>query len=251
MDRARRIALLVAAGLCLGPAVARAQVSTPPATPALSAALETCKPSALPAERVAAFVGSMPAVAGADQMQMRFVLQRRRAGERHWRSVPGVDGFGVWESAMPDRAGFVFHKRVDGLTVPASYRVVVRFRWNRDDGTLVRGERRTTKPCSQPDVRPDLVATALAAVLDARPALAVYTVAVRNDGRSAAPASTVRVAGATADVPAIAAGGQASVVVVAPVCIPGTSVLAKVDADHQVDETDEHNAVWLRCPLGA
>ncbi len=251
MDRARRTGLLVAACLHLGAGVAVAQVPTTPVPPALSATLESCKTSPLPAERIAAFVGSMPAIAAAERMQMRFVLQRRRAGERHWRQVPGVDGFGVWESAQPGRAGFVFHKRVDGLPVPATYRAVVRFRWIGADGEIVRGERRTTRSCWQPDVRSDLVATSLSAVLDARPALAIYSLVVRNEGRTTASPFAVRVLGVSADAPAIAAGGQAAVVVVAPLCIPGTSVAVKVDADHRVDETDEHNVLRLRCPLGA
>jgi hypothetical protein len=250
MDCARRIVLLVFAGLCLGPGVAVAQVSTTPPVPVLSAALESCAPSPLPASRVAAFVGSMPAIAGAERMQMRFVLQRKRPGGRFWHEVRGVVGFGVWESAQPGRAGFVFHKRVDGLPVPATYRAVVRFRWNDADGLVVRSERRVTKPCAQPDLRPDLTGGPLQAVLDARPALALYTLVVRNDGRTTAGPFSVRVAGASTDVPSIAPGGQVPVVVLAPVCIPGTTVVAKLDADHRVDEIDEHNTLRLRCPLG-
>jgi hypothetical protein len=250
MDCARRIVLLVFAGLCLGPGVAVAQVPTTPPVPVLSAALESCTSSALPASRVAAFIGSMPAITGAERMQMRFVLQRKRPGGRFWHEVRGVVGFGVWESAQPGRAGFVFHKRVDGLPVPATYRAVVRFRWNDADGAIVRSERRATKPCAQPDVRPDLTAGTLQAVLDARPAFALYTLVVRNDGRTTAGPFSVRVAGASTDVPGIAAGGQASVVVLAPICIPGTAVVAKLDADHRVDEIDEHNTLRLRCPLG-
>jgi hypothetical protein len=250
MDRARWIGLLVAAGLHLGAGAAVAQVPTTPSVPVLNAALESCTSSPLPASRVAAFVGSMPAIAGAERMQMRFGLQRRRANEKLWRPVRGVGGFDVWESAQPGRAGFVFHKRVDGLPVPASYRAVVRFRWNDADGSVVRSERRVTKPCSQPDVRPDLTAGALQAVLDARPALAVYTLVVRNEGRSTAGPFSVRVAGGSADVAGLAAGAQVSVVVVAPICLPGTTVSVKLDSDHGVDEIDEHNLTRRMCPLG-
>lgn len=251
MDRTRRIVLLVFAGLCLGPGVAVAQVPTGPPVPALSAALESCETSALPASRVAAFVGSMPAIGAAERMQMRFVLQRKRRGGRLWHQVRGVAGFGVWESAQPGRAGFVFHKRVDGLPVPATYRAVVRFRWTGADGIAVRSARRATKACAQPDVRPDLAAGTLRAVPDSRPAFALYTLVVRNDGRTTAGPFSVRIAGATADVPAIAAGQQVTVAVLAPVCIPGTMVTAKLDSDHRVDETDEHNTLRLTCPLGA
>ncbi|HEY1538130.1 MAG TPA: CARDB domain-containing protein [Solirubrobacteraceae bacterium] len=258
MDCAKRTGSIVAAWLALGTGVALAQPAPvtpappPPATPvALSAAVETCETSPLPVGRVASFVGSMPATTGATQMQMRFDLQRRHPGERHWRIVRGAQGFGVWATADPGRAGFVFHKRVDSLPAPAAYRAVVRFRWNAADGTIVRRARRTTSACDQPDLRPDLVPGSLRAVLDAQPALAVYTFVVRNSGRSAAGPFSVRVAGAVAGVPGLAAGGQASVVVVGAACAPGSMVDALVDSDHRVDETDERNALRRRCPLAS
>ncbi len=156
--------------------------------------LETCETSSLPVGRVASFVGSMPAIDGATQMQMRFELQRRRPAERLWRSVKGAQGFGVWETADPGRAGFVFHKRVDGLQVPATYRAGVRLRWLDGDGEILRSARRRTAACAQPDLRPDLVVKSLRAVLDARPAFAIYTVLVCNDGRSDAGPFAVQAA---------------------------------------------------------
>ena len=245
MDRAKWIGSLVV-GLLAGPGVAVAQTTQPPP---LAAGLETCTTSALPAQRVAGFVGSMPAMNGADRMQMRFELQRRRPDEKLWHRMRGVAGFGVWESAMPGRAGFVFHKRVDGLRVPAAYRAIVRFRWQRSDGLIVRHVRKRTPACSQPDLRPDLVPGALSAVLDARPALAVYTLVVRNAGRSPAGPFTVRVAGASVEVAGLDAGAQADVAVIAPACLPGSAVRAVVDADQRIDEADERNALRRRCPL--
>ncbi len=192
MDCAKWIGSLVVAGLLAGAGVAVAQT---PAAPPLSAALETCETSALPAMRVASFVGSMPAAKGAERMQMRFDLQRRQPDEKLWHVVPGVKGFGVWETSMPGRAGFVFHKRVDGLQVPATYRALVRMRWSRADGSVLRQVRKRTAACSQPDLRPDLVPATMRAVLDVSPAFAVYKLVVRNEGRSAAGPFAVRVAG--------------------------------------------------------
>ena len=245
MDCAKWIGSLVVACLLTGGGAAVAQT---PAPVALSAALETCEASSLPAQRVASFVGSMPAIAGAVRMQMRFDLQRRRPGERLWRKVPGVQGFGVWESAKPDRAGFVFHKRVDGLQVPAAYRSIVRFRWYDDDGEIVRQRRRRTPACEQPDLRPDLTPRSLRAVLDASPAFAVYTLVVRNDGRSAAGPFAVRVAGALTEVDGLAAGATRAVTVVGAACVPGASVGAMVDADRRIDESDEHNGAAPAVP---
>lgn len=247
MECAKWIGSLVVAWLLAGSGLVVAQ--TRGGLP-LSVDLETCATSALPAERVASFVGAMPAMSGATRMQMRFDLQRRRPDERMWHRVYGVQGFGVWETALPARSGFVFHKRVDGLQVPASYRSIVRFRWLRSDGTIVRSVRRRTPACVQPDLRPDIVQGRLRAVLDARPALAVYTLAVRNAGRSTAGAFTVRIADASTEVPRLAAGAQVEVTLVARMCLPGPGVRVVVDADRRVDESDERNAIRRRCPLG-
>jgi len=249
MDCAKLIGSLAVAWLLSGAGVAVAQSATQP--PPLGAVLEVCQTSPLPAQRVATFTGSMPAIDGATRMQMRFELQRRRPTQRHWRAVRGAQSFNVWESADPGRAGFVFHKRVDGLQVPASYRAIVRFRWLRSDGTIARRERRTTRACKQPDLRPDLVSSSLRAVFGVRPALALYSLVVRNNGRAAAGPFAVRVAGATTEVMGLAAGQQIEVGVIAPPCAPGTLVLATVDADGRVNEADEHNSVRRPCPVAA
>jgi len=241
----------IAVAACLlmgaGDAVARAA----PLPPRLAASLEACETSPLAAQRAAAFVGSMPATAGATRMSMRFDLQRRRSGEDLWHRVRGVEGLGDWQQAKPGRAGFVFHKRVTALQVPAAYRAVVRFRWQRDDGSVVRSERRRTRACVQPDLRPDLVAGSLRAVLDARPALAVYTLTVRNDGRSAAGPFAVRVAGVRSAVPSLDAGERTVLLVVAAACTPGSPVEAIVDIDRRIEESQERNALRRDCPLGS
>jgi hypothetical protein len=249
MDRALRIGSVVVACLLAGAGVAVAQAPVIPQAPPLGATLETCQTSPLPVDRVASFVGSMPAMADDERMRMRFDLERRRPDERLWRRVRGVEGFGVWESAMPGRAGFVFHKRVDGLRVPATYRALVRLRWYRADGRIARRASRRTPACNQPDLRPDLVPGALRAVLDGRPALAVYTLVVRNDGSSPAGPFAVRVAGGVSEVAGLMAGQQLEVVVVGAICSPGAAVRAIVDADRRVDEADEHDGLLRTCPL--
>jgi hypothetical protein len=240
-------ALLAAAGSAV------AQAPPPaPQPPPLTAAVETCAASALPAQRVASFVGSMPALAGAAVMQMRFDLERRMRGEPRWRSLRGIPGFGIWERSEPRRAGFVFHKRVDSLPVPASYRVVVGFRWEDADGRLVRRTERRTAACAQPDMRPNLVPGPLTGVFDVRPGLAVYRLVVRNTGRAAAPPFGVRVGGGTAEVAGLAPQQERTVLVIAPICLAGTATPTAVDVDGRVDESSEReNAGARRCPLWA
>ena len=236
--------MLVALLTATGQAMARDE------PPALGATVETCSASALPAQRVASFVGSMPAIAGATVMEMRFDLERRMRGEPRWRRMRGVPAFGAWERSDPGRAGFVFHKRVDSLVVPASYRTVVSFRWKDAGGRSVRAARRRTAACEQPDMRPNLVPGTLTGVFDLRPGLAIYKLVVRNAGRSAAGPFGVRVGTGTAEVEGLAPQQERTVLVLAPICLAGTTTPAVVDADGRVDESAERgNAAGRRCPL--
>jgi len=224
---------------------------TPPdlVRPSLAAALESCVPSALPAERVAVFSGSMPALGRSDRMSMRFDLERLRPGERRWRRVIGAPAFGTWERSLRNRAGFVFRKRVDGLQTPASYRVRVRFRWVSADGEIVRRTQRRSAPCQQPDLRPDLVAETVTAIVDV-PGLALYSVSVRNVGHASAGPFTVRVGAGSIEVAQLPAGRRTTVLILAPACASGSRLLVRVDADARVDEADEQgNLLRAVCPL--
>ncbi len=249
MRRALILSALLLTAAPLGAPVTAAVAAAPATPPKLAAGLATCTTSSLPVERIAAFVGSMPAHAHATRMQMRFDLQRLRPGERHWRRIQAA-GFGVWERANPKVAGFVFTKRVTSLPVPAAYRALVRFRWLAADGRTVKRATKRTPACRQPDLRPDLVPGTLTAVLDAQPGLAVYTLVVRNVGRSQAGSSSVRVGTATVEVAALAAGEERAVPVVGLACLPLTSIVVRVDADRRIDESAEKgNGARRQCPL--
>jgi hypothetical protein len=218
--------------------------------PKLGATLETCITSPLPAQRVASFVGSMPAHAHATRMRMRFDLERRRPGERRWRRLQAA-GYGVWERAKPGVAGFVFTKRVTGLPVPAVYRALVRFAWTAADGSTVKRASERTAACRQPDLRPDLAPGALTATLDLqRPGQAVYSLVVRNSGRSAAGPFSVSVGAGSAEVAALGPGEERAVPVVALACLPLVPIVVRVDADRRIDESEERgNGSRRPCPL--
>jgi hypothetical protein len=233
------------AGAAMAPCAHAAATQAPP----LQAALESCNASALPIERLASFVASMPALARAERMRIRFDLERRRPAERRWRRIQ-APGFGTWERSAANVAGFVFHKRINGLWVPASYRARVRFRWVAADGTIVRRAQARTQACVQPDLRPNLVPGALTAILDAQPGLAIYTLIVRNSGHAAASAFGVQVGSGGAEVAALGPGAQRAVVVVSLACRPGETIIARVDADRRVEESVERgNVSRRRCPL--
>ncbi|HVF78203.1 MAG TPA: CARDB domain-containing protein [Solirubrobacteraceae bacterium] len=247
----RRTLLLVTLIALFTPAASTSADATPGQTkpPPLEAALETCLTSPLPVERVATFVGAMPAVAGADHMRVRFDLERRQPGQRYWRHIQ-APGFGTWERSASNVAGFVFRKRVNGLWVPASYRARVRFQWIAKDRSIVKRANARTPVCVQPDLRPNLVPGPLTAVLDAQPGIAIYTLLVRNTGRSAASAFGVRVGAGGAEVASLEPGEERLVTVLALACSPGQTVGARVDADRRVEESVERgNATRRRCPL--
>ncbi|CAA9526899.1 MAG: hypothetical protein AVDCRST_MAG67-3747 [uncultured Solirubrobacteraceae bacterium] len=228
-----------------------AQTATPQAQtkpPSLRAALDSCVTSPLPIKRVATFVGSMPAHPDAERMRIRFDLERRRPGER-WQRIR-APGFGTWERSAANVAGFIFRKRVNGLWVPASYRARVRFAWIARDGSIVRRAHARTPACAQPDLRPNLVPATLTAILDAQPGIAIYTLVVRNTGRSAASAFSVRVGSGSAELGSLDPGESHTVAVLAPACHPGETIVAGVDADRRVEESVEHgNVTRRRCPL--
>lgn len=238
------ITVLLAAAAA--PGVAAAATREPPK---LDATLETCTTSPLPVQRIASFVGSMPARADAIRMRMRFDLERRRAGETSWRRLRAA-GFGIWERSDPRVAGFVFTNRVTGLPVPASYRAVVRFAWMAPNGRTIKRAMARTPACRQPDLRPNLVPAALTAALDPQqPGTAVYTLVVRNAGRSAAGSFSVLVGSGSAEVDELAPGAERAVLVVAPVCAALLPIVVRVDADRRVEESEERgNGARRQCP---
>jgi len=221
-----------------------------PVAPKLAATLETCTTSPLPVQRIASFVGSMPARAGATRMRMRFDLERRRSGERRWRRLQ-AQGFGVWERSDHKVAGFVFTKRVNGLPVPATYRALVRFEWLAADGHVVRRTSARTPACRQPDLRPNLVPAALSGTLDVQqPGMAVYTLVVRNTGRSVAGPFSVVVGSGSAEVGQLGPGEERAVPVVALACLPLLPIVVRVDADRRIEESQERgNGSRRPCPL--
>jgi len=221
-----------------------------PKAPKLGATLETCTTSPLPVQRIASFVGSMPARGNATHMRMRFDLERKRTGETRWRRLQAA-GFGVWERSNPRVAGFVFTKRITGLPVPASYRARVRFAWVSADGRTIKRAIARTPACRQPDLRPNLVPGALTATLDPeQPGLAVYTLVVRNTGRSPANPFSVAVGLGSAEVAELAAGEERAVTVTAAACVVLLPVVVRVDADRRIDESEERgNGGRRTCPL--
>jgi hypothetical protein len=188
-------------------------------------------------------------------MAMRFDLLERSAGGESWQPV-AVPYFGIWQKSDPGRPGLIYSKRVGRLLAPASYRVVVRFRWYDDEGQIVRTARRGTRVCTQPDWRPDLVVDGVeAGEPGPRPGTIVYRVALRNTGRVAATAFEVVLAvdgveESPARLEGIPAKGRTTIDVMGPACAPGSVLRIALDARSEVDEAAEpRDATEVSCPM--
>jgi CARDB len=235
-------------GVVVAPGVAAADPKIP-----LSARTTACTTGAAPGDRAVAFTGSMPALSGTKRMMMRFALLQRRGTSGTFVPV-NVPGWS-WQKSDPGRPGLVFTERVDGLAAPAGYRATITFRWLDRRGHVQREVRRTTGVCEQPDPRPDLAFDALAAV-PKDDTTAFYTLGVRNDGRSPAPAFAATltigdtVVGPLAFEP-LAPDAHDEQTILGPRCAPGSTVTVRLDPGNQVDEPDEtDNVVQRPCPLG-
>jgi hypothetical protein len=221
--------------------------------PPLAAKLTTCTTGPTPPDRAAVFTGSMPRLAGAAQMAMRFDLLERRPGSPFFRRV-AAPKLGVWDRSRrdPTLPGYIVTKRVEGLAAPGVYRAIVRFRWYDAAGNVLRHVRRVTRACRQFDPRPDLTIGRVSVVGGAEAGQARYVVEVVNLGRgdAAVPfAVDLTVDGAPQPTQMLAALGghaRATVSFVAPMCTDGSALRIGVDGGKAIDETNEANNVAVR-----
>ncbi len=226
---------------------------------ALSATMATCKVAKDDAGGRAVFVGSMPAIAGASRMEMRFELLVARpttdAAAAEFTAVV-VPGLSKWIRSDPGRAGLVWRKSLGKLVGPGAYRARITFRWRNGAGRIVRTVQRKTPACRQTDLRPNLVPVGVTADQTAVDR-AVYSVVVRNTGRSTAGSFLTRLASPALDpisdtVLELAARTRTVVLLQGAPCTPGTSLDLTVDPGGTVDEADEtDNAITVACPLTA
>ena len=143
---------------------------------------------------------------------------------------------------------------MQNLAAPASYRTVVRFRWLDASGHVLKGARRTSDACRQPDLRPNLSIGRIDVTPAIAPRTSRYAVIVRNGGRSpAGPFSVTLRSGAEVLAPLLVPGlapGEVRVVrFIAAACTPGAVLEAGVDPGDEVDERREDDNVLLAsCP---
>jgi hypothetical protein len=238
--------------LCLALAAPATSSAAVPRS-AAKAVLAGCERGADELDRAAVFEGQMRTLPGASRLRMRFTLQVREPGTARWNAV-AAPGFGTWVGSAPGVSRYIYTKRVENLIAPASYRVLLRFRWLRPDGRVLARAKAYSRACRQPDPRPNLVVSSLGVQPGPRPGRNRYVAFVRNPGRSAAPSSSLRISldGVglpLAHVAALEPGEGVVVTVEGPACTAATPVDAAADAAEAVDESDEADNRFTRlCP---
>ena len=242
----------VLALLCLVLAAPAAGAAAVPRS-AAKAVLASCERGTDVLDRAAVFEGQMRRIAGSSRMQMRFTLQARTPDTTRWSAV-AAPGFGTWVGSAPGVSRSIYTKRVENLIAPASYRVLLRFRWLTPAGRVLARAKAYSKACRQPDPRPNLVVSSLTVQPGPRPGRDRYVAFVRNPGRSAAASSFLRMSLAGAALPlvpvaALEPGEGVVVTVEGPACAEATLVEADADAAEAVDESDEEdNRLTRLCP---
>jgi hypothetical protein len=217
--------------------------------PKLGATLAACETGPDAAQRFAVFTGSMPAMRGTKRMSMRFDLEERGADETATPDRVAAPKLSRWNRSKAGVAGFVYTKRVTGLTEGRWYRAVVRFRWHDARGRVQRAAKRVTPFCHQPYQRPNLELVSLGAAKPGR-----YLVTIVNTGAIAAPASTVGLeprpgSDVRRPVPPLAPGERTTVTVEAETCEPRSVVVVQLDREKVVEESrEDDNRVESDCP---
>ena len=182
---------------------------------------------------------------------MRFTLQARTPDTSRWSAV-AAPGFGTWVSSAPGTSRYVYTKRVQSLLAPASYRILLRFRWTAPSGRTIARTRAYSAACKQPDPRANLVVSSLGVQPGSKAGRSRYVAFVRNTGRSAAGPSSLRVALNGTPLPLAAvvaarAGRGRARDVEGPSCTEAAPVDADADAGEVVEERDERTTASRAC----
>jgi hypothetical protein len=200
-----------------------------------SVALDLCAPR----ERAAEFEARMSRIPGAARMKMRFLLESRKAGARHYHRV-SAPGFSRWTSSRAGR--YVFTRRVEALEGPARYRAQVRFQWLDDRGHVIARDRAWSRSCRQGDHRANLRLRWLEAM--GRRYVATVANTGRSDSGSFALRLTVDGLETSVGVASLAPGETREVELLAARCRQSAAAFADpLDLVDERSETDNERAI--------
>lgn len=208
-----------------------------------------------PAGHTATFTGSMRVLKNAPGMEMLFRLLVKGDDAERFVDAGAPAPFGQWQAADMGNRRYILDRTVANLPIGSSYRVQVRYRWRDAAGKVVAKGARRTKPCAQPDTRPNLH------IQSVRPGELYpdgsreFEVGYLNDSTTdilSGFSISLAVSGMPAQIVtdgSLAAGDRNDAVFTLPVCPAGGSITAVVDSGLLIDEDDEaDNTITVPCP---
>ena len=195
--------------------------------------------------RSASFSSKMVAGSSAASIELRFDLFTRPISGGEWTAVKGVPKFGAWD--RPSSSSVVWSKSVGGLTAGQSYRVLVTHRWLSKSGRVIRRNVIASPACDQLDTRADLAAS----FVGAKPLAngnKLYTLLVRNLGRSASAGFSVAMRVNGVELPTVrftSLGARKSrlVTFTAAGCESGSKMRFEADFSKEIAEPNAANNV--------
>ncbi len=237
-----------------------------PATSALGADPHTnlkdfvCRPAIKSGHRVVGVTAVMRPLSGTVRLAMRWQLMGTKAG--HATPLRGGD-LGKWISPHDPTLGqqpddvWVLKHPVTGVPVGYTYRFRVSFRWIGSAGHVIATSTRTSGPCWQPDMRPDLAVQSItASPIAGDPSHDQYVVWIANNGPTTAGGFDVAFtpgggAGSvqTATFPQLGARQSVNETFTGPACSSATAPTVTVDPEYAVpDANRSNNSATASCP---
>ena len=211
-----------------------------------------CERALDPPARGVAITALMRPLAGTTRMQLRFQLLTKPKGAGAYSAITSGD-LGTWitptNPTLGTRSGDVwkFQKQVLNLAAPAAYRFRVSFRWLGARGRVLGTVTRQSPPCSQPELRPDLLVQSITVQpVNGRPRVNRYVAVIRNAGATATgPFEILFTPGAlpvqTATASDLAPHSKLVERFIGPLCSNAAATTVTVDPEDKVDDFNRSN----------
>jgi hypothetical protein len=257
---AASIVTLAAAGALVGAATAATTTSSGGSGQRAELRTFLCQRALDPGQRLVSVMAVMRPLKKTRRLELRFELLSKTSPTAAFTEVQGT-GLGTFVSptdpptlgTRPDDVWRLSHPVAD-LPAPATYRFVVTFRWVGAHDRVIGTDVRESRPCYQPELRPDLVALSLVAQpIPKAPKKDLYAAQISDDGLTGAgPFQVEFTDGAIVkdhNVKHIAPHQILTFNFVGPLCDPTAPPTMTIDPDQQVDAyTRANNSLTATCP---
>lgn len=219
-----------------------------------------CQRAIKPGRRVVGVTAMMRPVSGTVHLSMRWQLMGTKSG--HITQLHGGD-LGKWISPHDTTLGqqpadvWVLKHPVTGVPVGYTYRFRVSFRWIGAGEHVIATSTRTSAPCWQPDMRPDLAVQSISVdPVAGDPSHNQYVVWIANNGLTSAGVFDVTFTpgGAGGPVqtdtfPQLGAHQAVSETFTGPACTSATAPTVTVDPDYAISDANRaNNSMTASCP---